>query len=849
MTSPSPPAELAQIKAACCLLESDAGVGTGYLVGDLIVATCAHVVGSLKRGEVIKARFGDSGRQAFVAAVVDQVEAKADCALLKLREPLPGVTPLLLADVTPEDHEWLAYGFPAFADGLGVPLSGSVMDRDAFIPGNLRGLALFSPILGAHPPASIGGFSGSPVLCGARVVGHLSSVLGAKGALKQPHLGYAYAAPAQGVRALLGLPAPIATSLTRAPISEATVAQLSDVFSRLQFASSGTEVLSWLESVAPANDALRLYAAEMLLGFALPKAALKVLGEVSGQRARELTALALSLDGQAAKASALAAMLPITAEAGGIAGGILKRRWLATRNTAHLRSAFFKYFEAYEATSDHYPGVNAAACALYLGEVKESRRLAEEVAASLRDKERGKWEQASYAEACLLLSEVELARTEYQKAAALLGTGTRHLAVMRAQAIRNLKYLKVETQGLEPLLPRTKRAAAFTGHRISANFPEDRVAFVRDRIHDAIEEQDIGFGYCSAAGGADLLFIEALLDRELEVQVFLPFPKEHFKDTSVGPDKLWLARFDDLMERLGPHRVTELSDSPPNQGDDTPYVLCNAAIHRAARAQANVLFDAPMLLAVVAASSEGLKRAPGGAADAIRAWQLGGDGEVLRIDPVVEPAKSHATAAGANGAVPPGSVGGAVPPVEAVATPNQRQVFVSYKHDEPWSRMAQELDLKLRNMAPTYGYEVFFDRRMESGVLWSDAIDEALDVTTHFIVLLSDPYWASKECQRELQCMVRRYESAKRDGKPPPHLLFVLAGDVDAASLTLDAARKSGTLSSEDPQINRLSDVNFLGPYDLNGVGKLEILDWSDKQRLERQLGQLRDRFKVLLQA
>jgi hypothetical protein len=170
-------------------------------------------------------------------------------------------------------------------------------------------------------------------------------------------------------------------------------------------------------------------------------------------------------------------------------------------------------------------------------------------------------------------------------------------------------------------------------------------------------------------------------------------------------------------------------------------------------------------------------------------------------------------------------------------------VFISYKHQAPWSDHAKLLDLKLRNVAPAFGYDVFLDKRMEAGVLWSEEIDVALDATTHFIAMLCDPYWASEQCMREFHGAIRRYEAEKSDGAPRPRLLFVRAGAIDARHFTFNEARKAGALSCHDPQINSLADINFLGPFDLENVGHLEILDWANSLRLDEQLGQLRDRF------
>ena len=176
-------------------------------------------------------------------------------------------------------------------------------------------------------------------------------------------------------------------------------------------------------------------------------------------------------------------------------------------------------------------------------------------------------------------------------------------------------------------------------------------------------------------------------------------------------------------------------------------------------------------------------------------------------------------------------------------------VFISYKHDEPWSDMAAKLHLKLENAADDLGFEVYIDKTMVAGEEWSDELRSKLAQTSHFIALLCDPYWASDECKKELFFMIDRYEAAKAKGERAPRLLFVRAGELKPANFSLNKARKSGQLKSTDPRIQRLGDLNFLGPYDLKGNGQLEILDWDSKSHLDKQLGQLRDRLEKTLTA
>jgi len=162
-------------------------------------------------------------------------------------------------------------------------------------------------------------------------------------------------------------------------------------------------------------------------------------------------------------------------------------------------------------------------------------------------------------------------------------------------------------------------------------------------------------------------------------------------------------------------------------------------------------------------------------------------------------------------------------------------IFISYRHDKPWTRYAKALHLKLRAAAPP-ATEVFIDTLIPAGGTWQQQIDESLARCTHFVALLCDDYWVlSSQCLRELYLSVGRWEAS---GHAAPKLLFVQAGSIRPERMTLDAGRASGALVSPAPELQSVGDINFLGPFDANG--RLETL--ASGRRLDLQLAQLRDR-------
>ncbi len=623
-----------EVKRAVARIETaDGTVGTGYLVAPDRVATCHHVVKDVAEGAPIALRFGELG-EARTGYLVKRDEP-SDAALLRVEPPM-SAPPLELSDELP--RAFWAHGYPYFAGGTAVTLEGRVMDRDTLDPHGNAAFAIYSDQFASQLPDSLGGFSGSPVLDGRRVIGHLSSVLGSKAARKVPHLGYAFAVRSAGVARLLGRPAPapvVAPVGLKPAVAEDRAIALARVFAEIEAAASSAEIRDALARARAAGhlvDPVRLYAAECLIGCNALSEALTVLKDAADvQRRSELEAFALSLQGDHARALALLQSIPRSAETAGLIGGTLKRRWLKTRMTSWLRAAHTAYATSYAIHRDPYTGINAAACSLWLGDGTTSRRIAAEVAATLANKpDRSAWDDSTLAEAHLLAGQLDAARAQYDAAVLRHAGQPRALAVMRRHARLDLQHLGHPAGALDDVFP-VPRIAVFTGHRVDddetqGRFPPSRVPAVKDAIARLLIERQIRSGYSSAASGGDLLFLEALLDLGGEAHVFLPFPAEEFVVTSVG--ELWRPRFERILQAID-GRAVVLSNRAP---DDKllAFRKCNEAFVTAAHDEGALLDETPILIAVVSPGSE---PTAGSAMETVNLWATRARGEVIQIDP------------------------------------------------------------------------------------------------------------------------------------------------------------------------------------------------------------------------
>lgn len=176
-----------------------------------------------------------------------------------------------------------------------------------------------------------------------------------------------------------------------------------------------------------------------------------------------------------------------------------------------------------------------------------------------------------------------------------------------------------------------------------------------------------------------------------------------------------------------------------------------------------------------------------------------------------------------------------------IVTPTTPTVFISYRHEEPTTTIARKLHTALVPATEFWGADLFMDEHeVEPGDLVDETILGALDRTTHFIVLLTNSYWGSAYCRKELARAVERFETA-RSVRP----LFVKVEELDPAHFTFAKDRASGRINSEHPVIQKIGDVNFLGPFD--GQMRLVRMDWEHAGIFSDQIGQLVKRLERVI--
>ncbi len=303
---------------------------------------------------------------------------------------------------------------------------------------------------------------------------------------------------------------------------------------------------------------------------------------------------------------------------GGILASNYKQKWLrlGKRHRALLQRAYDVYRDTFARTLHYYPGINAATLAMHLGREDEGREIATRIREQLEAVDDIYfWDEASLGEACLLLGEHEKAIEAYSSAAVQAMGSTQNLVRMRRQLPLILgdpgEDERIErTREVLASLFDTGKVAACVGPAPDLASPADFVArrerLVRRRIRAALDRHDVSVGFSSLASSADIVFVEAVLERFGEAHVILPYPRVALRETiPPGP---WRERFDRILGRgdVPPSKgvyETVLADEVPSDGMAARRGCLDTILDRAL-AHARAREEEPLLIAVQSPADE-----------------------------------------------------------------------------------------------------------------------------------------------------------------------------------------------------------------------------------------------------
>ena len=281
-----------------------------------------------------------------------------------------------------------------------------------------------------------------------------------------------------------------------------------------------------------------------------------------------------------------------------------------------------EYLANYEREHDPFPGINAATLSWVLSDRRQAQRLAKEVADRLAHQAapRNFWDIATAGEAQLLLGQFDQARESYAAACRAAAGDAGSIATMRRQ-VNLLARALPEAREIARVLP-VPDVIAFAGHMVDVpgrpvpRFPPALAPAVRAALQEQLAALHQPIVYTSAACGADLLFIEAALERGAEVNVVLPFDRDDFLRTSVavGGDE-WIARFELALTRAT--RVI-MATEESYLGDDVLFEHAAMLLEGFTVLRASQLETNPAMLCVIDAAADGRV---GGTHASFERWQ------------------------------------------------------------------------------------------------------------------------------------------------------------------------------------------------------------------------------------
>ena len=250
-------------------------------------------------------------------------------------------------------------------------------------------------------------------------------------------------------------------------------------------------------------------------------------------------------------------------------GRILKDKALKQTGSSRrrmLKEAADAYGEVFRHSRNTYPGVNAASLLLLAGDAGAAAELGREVLAELRPlpahpTEEDYYDIATRIEALLVVGNVDAAVKLMPLAVLACGNNYGALATTVRQLGLVVVAKRIDPSVLECFA--IPRVIHYSGHMIApagqkGRFMAQAESAVARRIGAFLDCAPVGWAYGSLACGADILFVEALIQRKAQVVVVLPFAKNEFIDTSVRPGGAqWVERFERCLACVEARYATE----------------------------------------------------------------------------------------------------------------------------------------------------------------------------------------------------------------------------------------------------------------------------------------------------
>ena len=264
------------------------------------------------------------------------------------------------------------------------------------------------------------------------------------------------------------------------------------------------------------------------------------------------------------------------------------------------------------------------------GKFQRGREIAQEVLTVLTSSSDDFWELVTMAEARLLIKDGKTAAEIYFKAHQLAGKDWGKINAVYSQMWMLNHYMLVPTEILKIFSPPV--VAVLVGHMIDhpqrpvPRFQSQFAPVVKQALAGIVKTLNARIGYTSLACGSDIMFAEVIHENGGEINIYLPFRKEDFLETSVRfAGEEWVQRFDHIAAQTTIHYLTREA----YLGNDDLFAFHGRVLFGLAILRGRMLHSEPYLLSIL--SENDLSRKEGGTRDLMKLWPF--PNRIQNIDP------------------------------------------------------------------------------------------------------------------------------------------------------------------------------------------------------------------------
>ncbi len=296
----------------------------------------------------------------------------------------------------------------------------------------------------------------------------------------------------------------------------------------------------------------------------------------------------------------------------------------------YLRRARELYEQAYLDTGNYWLGINAATLAVAGGQLAAAkeyagrlRRALTPVADAAGAADEDFWLPATLGEAAIIEGKLQEAEAWYRRARGSVSAGQGNIASSRRNAKLLAQHGCCDMAFVDLVLPQPC-ICVFSGHaadlpgRAEQRLPQAAEQQLYRKIKQELQELNVGVAFASAGSGADILFLEAMLELGGEINIVLPFPAEIFIPSSVaiGDDERWVARFHRLLAA-----AKSVSYAASFHTGDVSFTYGNLILYGTAKSQVRQVDGKLILMAVW----DGKPGAEGGTGANVLGWLASGE--------------------------------------------------------------------------------------------------------------------------------------------------------------------------------------------------------------------------------